>query len=79
MEPLLFEVLAYDPHLDLQPGDILAVDLRRSRMWASRRILQPNYGYVAGLIATEVIAWITPSHAVQEAITVPMFPIQVVA
>lgn len=77
--PFLFDVLADDLHLELRAGDTLAVDLRRARMWTASRILQPNYGYLAGLLADGVIVWRTPLEVHRGDRQVPPFPLQVVA
>lgn len=79
MQPLYFLVLAEDPHLSLAPGDVLAVDIRRSRMWTATRILPPNYGYLAGLHAEGRLEWITPSRVAERVREVPLFPVRVVA
>jgi hypothetical protein len=78
MDLLLFEVIVCDSHLDLPAGTRLAVDLRRARMWSCDRILQPNYGYLAGMLAEGRLRWIT-SQSVLEASPPPAFPVRVVA
>ena len=79
LAPLLFDVLKDDPTVGLFVGDRLAVDFRRARMWTADRIIPANYGHLAGLIADDALAWLTPSQSVQEAIPVPPFPLRVVA
>lgn len=79
MDPFLFEVLRDDEHLSLKAGDLLAVDLRRARMWTHSKILQPNYGYLAGLVAEGRLRWLTPQHSVLSEISHPPFPVRVVA
>lgn len=79
MDLLLFEAVVRDDHLELDPGTKLVVDLARHRMWTDSRIYFPNFGYIAGLQAEGKLRWITPSHADQEAIPLPVFPVRVVA
>lgn len=79
MPLLLFLVLKSENHLDLEPGHVLVVDLRRARMWMDHRILHANYGYLAQLIGEGVIEWITPCRSAQEGVPVPEFPLRVVA
>lgn len=77
-EPLYFVVLVDDTHLAVSRGDILAVDLRRARMWTANRILPPNYGYLAGLQAEGRIEWLTPSTPAWGDYRRPAFPLRVV-
>lgn len=79
MDPLLFEFLKADAHLSLDAGELLAVDLRRARMWTRDRILQPNYGYLAGLLSDDTIRWLTPQHSLLAGTPAPPFPLRVVA
>lgn len=79
VQPILFQFVQSDEHLSIPAGDVLAVDLRQARMWTSRRILHPNYGYLAHLITIDVIRLVTPSEAELVSLEPPRFPLQVVA